>query len=232
MHLFSLDLYLSFEKLISTTMHSDLSNEAFKALFPDIYEFAAIEHILSTGKLKQVKQDDWLVDIGDPIVYMPLVLEGQLRILREDEDGNELLLYFIKPGETCAMSLTCCMGNAVSNVRAIAEEDTRVLMLPIQVIDEWTSTYPSFKSFILKTYQKRFDELLRTIDGIAFHNLDDRLLQLLKQKASLEDHVVIATHHELATQLNSSREVISRILKQMERKGKIQMGRNKITLLT
>ena len=231
MYRFSPDFYLCLEKLISAMSNSNLSNEAFKALFPDIYESAAVNQILATAKMKQVKQDDWLVDIGDPIVYMPLVLEGHLRILREDEDGNELLLYFIKPGETCAMSLTCCMGNAVSNVRAIAEEDTRVLMLPIQVIDEWTTAYPSFKSFILKTYQKRFDELLKTIDGIAFHNLDDRLLQLLKQKATNEDHVVIATHHELATQLNSSREVISRILKQMERKGKIQMGRNKITLL-
>lgn len=231
MYRFSPDFYLCLEKLISAMSNSNLSNEAFKALFPDIYESAAVNQILATAKMKQVKQDDWLVDIGDPIVYMPLVLEGHLRILREDEDGNELLLYFIKPGETCAMSLTCCMGNAVSNVRAIAEEDTRVLMLPIQVIDEWTTAYPSFKSFILKTYQKRFDELLKTIDGIAFHNLDDRLLQLLKQKATNEDHVVIATHHELATQLNSSREVISRILKQMERKGKIKMGRNKITLL-
>jgi CRP/FNR family transcriptional regulator len=203
----------------------------FKALFSDIYETTAVEQILAMAKSKTVKQDDWLVDIGDPIVHMPFVLEGQLRILREDEEGHELLLYFIKPGETCAMSLTCCMGKAESNVRAIAEEDTHVLLLPIQVLDEWTSTYPSFKSFILKTYQKRFDELLKTIDGIAFHNLDDRLLQLLKQKASQDDSIVHATHQELATQLNSSREVISRILKQMERKGKIQMGRNKITLL-
>jgi CRP/FNR family transcriptional regulator len=206
--------------------------QEFKILFPDIYEMPAIEKILELGKIKKVKSDEWLVDIGDPILFMPLVTKGHLRILREDDEGHELLLYFMKPGETCAMSLTCCMGNALSNVRAIAEEDSEVILLPIQVIDEWTSTYPSFKSFILKTYQKRFDELLKTIDGIAFHNLDDRLLQLLKQKASKEDAIIHATHQELATQLNSSREVISRILKQMERKGKIQMGRNKITLLS
>jgi len=211
--------------------NNQLEITSFKTLFPDIYELTAIELILSTGKLKKFNQDDWLIDIGDPIVHMPLVIEGQLRILREDEEGNELLLYFIKPGETCAMSLTCCMGNAVSNVRAVAEEETTAILLPIQVMDEWTSKFPSFKSFILKTYQKRFDELLKTIDGIAFHNLDDRLLQLLKHKASKENQVITATHQELATQLNSSREVISRILKQMERKGKIQMGRNKITLL-
>jgi len=210
---------------------SNLSVAEFQQLFPDIYERSTVEVILETAKLKKLRADDWMVDIGDPIVYMPLLLKGQLRILREDEEGHELLLYYIRPGETCAMSLTCCSGNAVSNVRAVAEEDTELLLLPIQIIDEWTTKYPSFKSFILKTYQKRFEELLNTIDSIAFHNLDDRLTQLLKQKSEKEGSELKTTHQELANQLNSSREVISRLLKQMERKGKIQMGRNKITLL-
>lgn len=210
---------------------SNLSVAEFQQVFPDIYERSTVEVILETAKLKKLRADDWMVDIGDPIVYMPLLLKGQLRILREDEEGHELLLYYIRPGETCAMSLTCCSGNAVSNVRAVAEEDTELLLLPIQIIDEWTTKYPSFKSFILKTYQRRFEELLNTIDSIAFHNLDDRLWQLLKQKSEKEGSVLKTTHQELANQLNSSREVISRLLKQMERKGKIQMGRNKITLL-
>ena len=210
---------------------SNLSIAEFQQVFPDIYERHTVEVILETAKLKKLRADDWMVDIGDPIVYMPLLLKGQLRILREDEEGHELLLYYIRPGETCAMSLTCCSGNAVSNVRAVAEEDTELLLLPIQIIDEWTTKYPSFKSFILKTYQKRFEELLNTIDSIAFHNLDDRLTQLLKQKSEKEGRELKTTHQELANQLNSSREVISRLLKQMERKGKIQMGRNKITLL-
>lgn len=210
---------------------SNLSVAEFQQVFPDIYERSTVEVVLETAKLKKLRADDWMVDIGDPIVYMPLLLKGQLRILREDEEGHELLLYYIRPGETCAMSLTCCSGNAVSNVRAVAEEDTELLLLPIQIIDEWTTKYPSFKSFILKTYQRRFEELLNTIDSIAFHNLDDRLSQLLKQKSEKEGSVLKTTHQELANQLNSSREVISRLLKQMERKGKIQMGRNKITLL-
>ena len=210
---------------------SNLSVAEFQQVFPDIYEPSTVEVILETAKLKKLRADDWMVDIGDPIVYMPLLLKGQLRILREDEEGHELLLYYIRPGETCAMSLTCCSGNAVSNVRAVAEEDSELLLLPIQIIDEWTTKYPSFKSFILKTYQKRFEELLNTIDSIAFHNLDDRLSQLLKQKSEKEGSELKTTHQELANQLNSSREVISRLLKQMERKGKIQMGRNKITLL-
>lgn len=210
---------------------SNLSVAEFQQVFPDIYERGTAEVILETAKLKKLKADDWMVDIGDAILFMPLLLKGQLRILREDEEGHELLLYYIRPGETCAMSLTCCSGNAVSNVRAVAEEDTELLLLPIQIIDEWTTKYPSFKSFILKTYQKRFEELLNTIDSIAFHNLDDRLSQLLKQKSEKERSELKTTHQELANQLNSSREVISRLLKQMERKGKIQMGRNKITLL-
>ena len=210
---------------------SNISVAEFQQVFPDIYERETVEAILEIGKLKKLRADDWMVDIGDPIVYMPLLLKGQLRILREDEEGHELLIYYIRPGETCAMSLICCSGNAVSNVRAVAEEDSELLLLPIQIIDEWTTKYPSFKSFILKTYQKRFEELLNTIDSIAFHNLDDRLSQLLKQKSEKEGSELKTTHQELANQLNSSREVISRLLKQMERKGKIQMGRNKITLL-
>jgi CRP/FNR family transcriptional regulator len=210
---------------------SNLSVAEFQQVFPDIYERETVEAILGIGKLKKIKADDWMLDIGDPILYMPLLLKGQLRVLREDAEGHELLIYYIRSGETCAMSLICCSGNAVSNVRAVAEEDSELLLLPIQIIDEWTTKYPSFKSFILKTYQKRFEELLNTIDSIAFHNLDDRLSQLLKQKSENEGSELKTTHQELANQLNSSREVISRLLKQMERKGKIQMGRNKITLL-
>jgi CRP/FNR family transcriptional regulator len=210
---------------------SNLSVAEFQQVFSDIYERETAEAILEIGKLKKLKADDWMLDIGDPILYMPLLLKGQLRVLREDADGHELLIYYIRPGETCAMSLICCSGNAVSNVRAVAEEDSELLLLPIQIIDEWTTKYPSFKTFILKTYQHRFEELLNTIDGIAFHNLDDRLSQLLKQKSEKEGSELKTTHQELANQLNSSREVISRLLKQMERKGKIQMGRNKITLL-
>lgn len=210
---------------------SNISVAEFQQVFPDIYERETVEAILEIGKLKKIKADDWMLDIGDPILYMPLLLKGQLRVLREDAEGHELLIYYIRPGETCAMSLICCSGNAVSNVRAVAEEDSELLLLPIQIIDEWTTKYPSFKSFILKTYQHRFEELLNTIDSIAFHNLDDRLSQLLKQKSEKEGSELKTTHQELANQLNSSREVISRLLKQMERKGKIQMGRNKITLL-
>ena len=210
---------------------SNLSVAEFQQVFPDIYERETVEAILEIGKLKKIRADDWMLDIGDPILYMPLLLKGQLRVLREDAEGHELLIYYIRPGETCAMSLICCSGNAVSNVRAVAEEDSELLLLPIQIIDEWTTKYPSFKSFILKTYQHRFEELLNTIDSIAFHNLDDRLSQLLKQKSEKEGSELKTTHQELANQLNSSREVISRLLKQMERKGKIQMGRNKITLL-
>lgn len=209
---------------------TNLTVEEFQHIFPDIYERSTAELIITTAKVKRLKADDWMIDIGDPILYIPLVVSGQLRIIREDDNGHELLLYFIRPGETCAMSLTCCSGRSESNVRAVVEEDATLLLLPIQLIDEWTSKYPSFKTFILKTYQRRFEELLNTIDGIAFHNLDDRLLQLLKQRAAAEGAVIKATHQELALSLNSSREVISRLLKQMERAGKIQMGRNRIEL--
>ena len=107
---------------------SNISVAEFQQVFSDIYERETVEAILEIGKLKKIRADDWMLDIGDPILYMPLLLKGQLRVLREDAEGHELLIYYIRPGETCAMSLICCSGNAVSNVRAVAEEDSELLV--------------------------------------------------------------------------------------------------------
>lgn len=180
----------------------------------------------------ELKAGEMLMDIGGYIKYIPLVLKGMLKIMREDSDGNELLLYYIRPGETCAMSLTCCMGDAKSTVRAEVEEDVLVLAIPIRFMDKWTNEFQSWKSFVMHTYQMRYEELLRTIDGIAFQKLDDRLERALKEKcASLGTNSLVITHQELANELNSSREVISRLLKQMERKGKVKLGRHKIEVI-
>jgi CRP/FNR family transcriptional regulator len=203
-----------------------------KSLFPDLYEPTLIDAIKEKGLFFQIHSGEHLIDIGQYIKFMPLLLSGGLKIMREDNDGRELLLYHIQPGETCAMSLTCCMGDAKSTVRAEAEEDTTLIAIPIQLLDQWSTQYISWKHFIMSTYQKRFEDLLRTIDGIAFQKLDDRLIHLLKEKVNKHgQRIITTTHQEIANELHSSREVISRLLKRMENDGWLQLGRNKIEWL-
>ena len=206
-------------------------DQQFSAIFKDIYEPDARQSIVEHSHIVELKPGDTLMEIGGYIKYIPFVLEGLLKIMREDKDGHELLLYYVQPGETCAMSLTCCTGDARSSVKAVAEEETTLLAFPVKYMDQWTTDYTSFKSFVMLTYQRRFDELLQTVDAIAFHSLDDRLIHALKEKQKSQgSNTLSVTHQEIANELNSSREVISRLLKRMEKDGKIEMGRNKLTI--
>lgn len=206
-------------------------DQQFSAIFKDIYEPDARQSIVEHSHIVELKPGDTLMEIGGYIKYIPFVLEGLLKIMREDKDGHELLLYYVQPGETCAMSLTCCTGDARSSVKAVAEEETTLLAFPVKYMDQWTTDYKSFKSFVMLTYQRRFDELLQTVDAIAFHSLDDRLIHALKEKQKSQgSNTLSVTHQEIANELNSSREVISRLLKRMEKDGKIEMGRNKLTI--
>jgi CRP/FNR family transcriptional regulator len=212
--------------------HETIESEELHQLkihFKDFYEPELINAIRDKGHVINISAGEHLIEIGQYIKYMPLILEGNLKIMREDEDGKELLIYHVHPGETCAMSITCCMGDAKSNVRAEAEENTTLIAIPISLLDQWSTQYVSWKHFIMKTYQKRFEDLLKTIDSIAFQKLDDRLLQLLKEKSlKSADQTIHSTHQDLANELHSSREVISRLLKRLENEGVVKLGRNKI----
>lgn len=216
--------------------HESITNEniqSLKKLFSDLYEPNLVQAIQQKGHLLRIHAGESLIQIGQYIKYMPLILSGSLKIMREDDDGKELLIYHVDPGETCAMSITCCMGDTKSNVRAEAEEDTTLIAIPIHLLDQWSSEYVSWKHFIMRTYQKRFEDLLKTIDSIAFQKLDDRLLQLLKEKSlKSPEQVITATHQEIANELHSSREVISRLLKKLENEGAVKLGRNKIQWLS
>lgn len=216
--------------------HESITNEniqSLKKLFSDLYEPNLVQAIQQKGHLLRIHAGESLIQIGQYIKYMPLILSGSLKIMREDDDGKELLIYHVDPGETCAMSITCCMGDTKSNVRAEAEEDTTLIAIPIHLLDQWSSEYVSWKHFIMRTYQKRFEDLLKTIDSIAFQKLDDRLLQLLKEKSlKSTEQVITATHQEIAKELHSSREVISRLLKKLENEGTVKLGRNKIQWLS
>jgi len=200
--------------------------EDFKTQY-QFLEKPLLEEILKFGILKTFQPNDILIREGQFITSFPLVLKGLIRITRNNDDGNELLLYYLKPNEVCAMSLTCCMTNLTSNIKGVAEEETEVIMLPVDLLDNWMCKYPGWKQFVMQTFQNRFRELIETIDSIAFLKLDERLIRYLtdryKQTGTANIH---ETHQDLALRLNTSREVISRLLKKLENDGKIKLSRN------
>ncbi len=202
-----------------------------KENFSNIFEDALIDEINQVGTFKDVKEGDKLIEIGDYLRSMPLLLSGAIKVLREDQDGNELLLYFLERGTTCAMTLTCCMGNSKSEIRAIAELDTTLIMIPIQKMEEWTGKYKSWRNFVFQSYHTRLSEMLETIDSIAFMNMDERLVKYLRDKQNIiKGDVIFSTHQEIAYELNTSRVVISRLLKKLETMGKIELNRNSISI--
>ncbi len=204
----------------------------FNFNYGHLFEEDLLKEILEIGEYKKVKAGTELIDIGSQIQFMPLILNGAIKILREDEKGDELVLYYIEQGDTCAMTITCCLGQTKSKIRAVAEVETALIMIPVQKISEWMNKYSTWQNFILQSYHERMQELLEAIDTIAFLNMDERLLKYLKNKVMVnKDEVIQITHKEIASDLYTSRVVISRLLKALELKGEIQLNRNQITVL-
>lgn len=204
-----------------------------KESFTNIFEDELIEEINQVGIFKEVKEGEKLIEIGDYVRSMPLLISGVIKILREDEDGDELLLYFLERGDTCAMTLTCCLGQTKSEIRAIAEIDTTLIMIPIQKMEEWTGKYKSWRNFVFQSYHARLTEMLATIDSIAFLKMDERLVKYLQNKQKVtNDSLINSTHQEIAYELHTSRVVVSRLLKKLESLGKIELYRNSIKIIS
>lgn len=196
------------------------------------FEDALINEIVQVGTYREVPAGFKLMEIGDYIRSIPLLLSGAIKILREDDEGDELLLYYLEPGDTCSMTLTCCMGDSRSEIRAIAETDAKLIMIPVRKMEEWTAKYRSWRNFVFESYQSRLNELLNTVDSIAFKNMDERLVEYLKEKARItRSNSLNNTHQEIAYELHTSRVVISRLLKKLELMGRISLHRNHIELL-
>lgn len=194
-----------------------------------IFEEELLQEILKVGSLKEVQPGESIISIGDYVKGMPLLLEGAIKILREDKDGDELLLYFLERGDTCAMTLSCCLGRTRSEIKAVAEKQTRLVMIPIEKMEEWTSQYKSWRNFVFESYHSRLTEMLDTIDTIAFLHMDERLMRYLQDKAKInKSEQIQVTHQEIAYDLHTSRVVISRLLKKLELDGKIGLQRNSI----
>jgi len=200
--------------------------------FPIFFEEGLKKELNQFAKTHHASAGEIIQDIDQPIDQIPLVIKGSIKILREDEEGNEIFLYYLEPGHACATSITCCMSGQRSTIRAIAEDDTEFLAIPVHYSDEWMLKYKTWKNFVMNTYAERFEELLKAIDQLAFKKMDERLSKYLHDKAALHDNSEIhISHQEIAYDLNTSREVISRLLKQLERIGSIKLGRNRIIIL-
>ena len=204
-----------------------------KESYGQLFEDDLLDEINEVGVFKEFSSGDTLIDIGSYIRFIPLLLSGAIKILRYNEDGDELLLYFLERGDTCAVTLSCCMGQTKSDIRAVAEMDTKLIMIPINKMEEWIATYKSWRNFAFQSYHNRLQEMLEAIDSIAFLNMDERLIRYLLEKSKItKENIIQSTHQEIAYELHTSRVVISRLLKQLEKLGKIELYRNKIKVLS
>lgn len=199
--------------------------------FSQLFEPELLSQINLLGQHRKFKAGHVLIDFGMQVKNIPLLLSGSIKVIREDQKGNELFLYFLGGGDTCAMSLTCCMNHKKSEIKAVVEEDAEVIMIPLEYMDEWMK-YPSWRQYVFMSYNDRFEEMLNAVDSLAFMKLDERLMNyLLDCKQSAGDFTISKTHQEIANDLNTSRVVISRLLKKLEQEDRIELHRNKIEIL-
>ena len=205
--------------------------EKIKSTYPLLFEEDLLIEMNALGALIEFKPNDILIDLNQYIKGMPILLKGAIKIMREDFDEGELLLYFLEKGDTCAMTMNCCLGDKQSKIRAIAETDGELIMIPILKMDEWLVKYPSWRRYIFDSYNNRLDEMLNAIDNLAFNNMNDRLKKYLLDIATINNaKTVNKTHQEIAYELNTSRVVISRLLKSLEKDGFLELSRNEILI--
>jgi CRP/FNR family transcriptional regulator len=206
--------------------------ELLKTTYGFIFEDNLIDEIAEVSLLRDFSEGDVLIDFGDYIKKMPLLIEGAIKILREDFDEGELLLYFIEKGDTCAMTMACCMGETKSEIRAVAETNGTVIMIPVHKMEEWLGKYKSWRNYVFNSYNNRLKEMLNAIDNLAFMNMDERLMNYIIDKSKINHSKEIhTTHQEIAYDLHTSRVVVSRLLKALENGGKIKLHRASIELL-
>jgi CRP/FNR family transcriptional regulator len=202
-----------------------LSKETLTKIFPD-WEDGLYDAILNEAELKEAKAGNTLLKMGQNIKSAMLVVEGTIKLYQEDETGGEYFMYHLNPGEACAVTLVCNYHHEQSQVLAKAVTDIQYLAIPIEFMEKWLNEFKSWHYFVIKTYRSRYEELLKTINEIAFKNMDERLEFYILKYVKQFGKIVNLTHQDIANDLNTSREVISRLLKKMEHNGWIVMNRN------
>jgi CRP/FNR family transcriptional regulator, anaerobic regulatory protein len=205
-----------------------VSVDVIRKRFP-FFDPSLIDEISKEGEWISFEEGDELMTEGKYIKSFPIVLEGLVKVCRKDTEGRKVLLYYLNPGQVCAMALTCCMGRMQSNISAFAEEDTEIIRIPVDCLDRWMINYTTWKEYVMYSYRSRFDELLTTIDNIAFKRMDERLVGFFNDRHKATGKSTYkGTHQEIANNLTTSREVVSRLLKQLEKEGLVKISRNQI----
>lgn len=198
----------------------------------NIFHTLLKKEVDEAGQVKTFRSGDVILNLNAYISSIPIILSGSIKVMQTDEEGKEILLYYIKPGESCIMSILAGIQNDKSKIKAIVEEDVELLLIPVDKAKQWIREFPEWTDFIFNLYQKRFEELLGVVNLVAFQKADIRLLNLLNQKSSLyKSREINITHRQLAEESGLSREAVSRVLKQMENEKLISIKRNKIILL-
>jgi len=200
--------------------------------FQSMFEPKLINEICQYGTLRSYKPDEVIVDIGMLITKMPLVISGSIKVLTEDEKGDELLLYYLELGETCAVTLNCCTRKTKSTIRAITETDAEILFVPVEKMDDWMIKYKSWRTYVLDSYNERLNEMVKAIDNTVFNSLEERLRRYIKDKAWMAKSAVLnISHQDIANDLYASRVAVSRLMKKLEGDNFIEQQRNKIIVV-
>ncbi len=203
-------------------------NEFYKVVF----EPELIDEIVEVGTYKRIRENELLLDIGDNFNRVPLMLTGAIKISRETVNGDEIVLYFLERGDTCTISFGSGLNSSKSKVRGVAEKPSEIIFIPVDKLEEWMVKYASWRRFVIDSYDIRLNEMLEAIDNLAFMKMDQRLYKYLTDKVKImRSPTLNTTHQEIAIDLNTSRVVVSRLLKQLENEGKIKLYRNRIEVL-
>jgi CRP/FNR family transcriptional regulator len=206
-----------------------MTTEELKAALPNFTDPKLLQAILDKGQVMKLEPGKVMMEPGQFIKMVPIVLEGSIKIMRVDEEGKELFLYYLDAGETCALSLTCCMASKPSEIKAVVEERATIIAIPVAIHEQFSDEFRQWKDFVANTYQNRFQEMLVALDAVAFKRMDERLMRYIVTKMRQHKaNELYTTHQEIANELGTSREVISRLLKQLEKKKWIELGRNVI----
>ncbi|MBS1920135.1 MAG: Crp/Fnr family transcriptional regulator [Bacteroidetes bacterium] len=204
----------------------------FKNVFAHKFEPALLAELESRSILMNVSSGETLLKIGKPVTGVPLMLNGTIKVSRENDEGQELLLYYITSGETCPMTLTCFMTSQLSSVTASTEEDSSFWVVPGNVVEELFVSHPAWKKFVMNTILDGLTQIIKSVDDVAFKKMDDRLIAYMKQRSNITGSSLInVSHQQIADDLGTNRVVISRLLKKLETDKKLLLYRNQIKLL-
>lgn len=228
------NVYLCKNFIASTSVNNQeaILKEKLNDYYSDIFEEELLDEIVKVGHYDKLKSGELLIDIGDDMTHIPLILDGVVKIIRREGEGEELVLYFLERGDTCAISFVNCINKKQSIFKGVVEHDIEAIFLPVAHIDDWLIKYKSWRHFIIDSYHFRLLEMVEAIDGLAFKKMHERIFKYLVDQVSLTKNVDLEiTHQEIAQDLNSSRVVITRIIKQLHDEGKIYSTRNKIRVL-